>query len=125
MLTSVTGKVVKRSGRGKQLGFPTVNLEVPTTFTLAFGSYAGYVQVQNQRYLAAIYYGTTSWPSSKPQLEAHLLDFSGDLFNQAVTVECVQFIRPHKKIKHLKELIDCIKQDIKQVRTCLPVLLKP
>lgn len=121
MLFSVSGVVVRRSGRGTKLGFPTVNVSVTAPADWPYGSYAGYVLIEQQRYPAAIYYG----PSLPVHLEAYLLDFSGNVYNQLVTIEGYQLIRLHEPIFDQTSLIQTIQSDINLVRQCLAALPKP
>lgn len=121
MLFSVSGTVVRRSGRGTKLGFPTVNVTVPTSADWAYGSYAGYVVLGQHRYAAAIYYG----PALPAQLEAYILDFSGNVYNQVVTIEGYQLIRLHEPIFDQTSLIHTIQSDVNLVRQCLAALPKP
>lgn len=116
----VQGLVKARSGRGRQLGFPTANLDI--TGELEWGVYAGYATVEGQRYLAAIFVGPVEqFNIHHPQLEAHLLDFSGDLYGKELTVDLQKHLRDYQKFTSEASLVEAIKQDIEQVRQCLPV----
>lgn len=121
MLFSVLGIVVHRSGEGTALGFPTVNLELGSVPPLDFGSYAGFVVIEEQRYPAAIYYG----PFQQQQLEAHIIDFSGNVYDKTISIECLKLIRKHETILDKKKLIEKIKQDIVITKQCLAALPKP
>lgn len=117
---SVSGKVIHRSGEGTMFGFPTVNIELTAVAALDFGSYAGFVVIEQKRYPAAIYYG----PFQPLQLEAHIIDFSEDVYDKTISIECVQRIRGHEVIVDKKQLIEKIKQDIVLAKKCLAALPK-
>src|SRR5262249_13280127 len=81
----VRGSVEPGAGRGKGLGFPTLNLKLPPGQDVRHGIYAMRVDVGGKRYPAAGYVGARpTFGGSEPVLEAHLLDFSGDLYGKEI-----------------------------------------
>jgi riboflavin kinase/FMN adenylyltransferase len=89
------GRVGKGAGRGKGLGFPTLNYKLAPGQDVSHGIYAMRVHHAGQRYHAAGYVGPR--PTFGPDdtvLEAFLLDFSGDLYGEQVEVEFIDFLRP-------------------------------
>ncbi len=121
MLFTITGLVIQRRKRGTSLGFPTANLALPVGISLQYGSYAGYVKLESQFYPAAIYYG----PEQPPQIEAHVLDFSGDLYHQTITIQCLALLRLHQALTDKTQLIQTIQSDVNAVLPCLAALPKP
>lgn len=105
----IKGAVIRGKGKGKILGFPTANIEFSSN--LPSGVYGGKVNIGGKRYRAAIFYG-----EGKKILEAHVLDFSGDLYGQIIEVEVAEKIREVKKFEAEKELKEQIVKDIKQIR---------
>jgi riboflavin kinase / FMN adenylyltransferase len=90
----VKGTVERGAGRGKWLGFPTINLALSEGQDLAHGIYAMRVEHGGRRYQAAGYVGARpTFGEGEPVLEATLLDFSGDLYGEAVEVEFISRIR--------------------------------
>ena len=120
----VRGAVVRGDQRGRQLGFPTANVEVPSAMALpADGVYAGvYVRPDGSRHGCAINLGrrpTFYEHADHSLLEAHLLDFSGDLYGEAATVEFVAFLRSERKFAGIEALVAQLRHDIDAARVAL------
>ncbi|MEO6182503.1 MAG: bifunctional riboflavin kinase/FAD synthetase, partial [Verrucomicrobiota bacterium] len=82
---SLVGKIIEGDKVGRKLGFPTANLDVAGLVLPPNGVYAAQAEVGGQTYRAAVNIGLRpTMKSSNPQLhaEAHLLDFSGDLYGK-------------------------------------------
>lgn len=117
MKYAIKGKVIKGDGYGKTLGFPTINLDRRDFLKLEnkpkFGIWAGNTVLGNKTYRSAIVIG----PLDKkvlPKIEAHLINFKKNIYGQKAILEFSKFIRPFKKFKTEKELIEQIKKDIKK-----------
>lgn len=90
----VVGTVERGAGRGKGLGFPTVNLALGEGQDVAHGIYALRVQQGKRRYQAAGYVGTRpTFGAGQPLIEAYLLDFEGDLYGQDIEIEFIAQLR--------------------------------
>ena len=115
---SMVGTVVRGDGRGRQIGIPTVNLRVWDELMLpANGVYATYAWLQDRRYLAATNVGYRPTVNGRDlTVEAHLLDFDGDIYGMEVRLEFVARIRSEKKFSGLDALLAQIHDDIDQVR---------
>ncbi len=116
---SITGPVVHGDGRGHSLNLPTANIQIPAGKVLpAYGIYACRAWVGGQSYPAATSIGIrpTFYPADPPAptIEAHLLDFNGDLYGQEVKLEFVEYLRPEKKYASIEALLSQIKRDIKK-----------
>ena len=119
----VTGPVVHGDGRGHTINIPTANVQVPTGKLIpANGVYATWAWVEGKRYLAATNVGvrpmfTPDLPS--PIIEAHLLDFSHDLYGKQVKLEFVEYLRPEEKYSSVEALLEQIRRDIEKTRKIL------
>jgi riboflavin kinase/FMN adenylyltransferase len=116
--------VVRGDARGRELGFPTANVAVPTEILLpADGIYAGwYVGPDGARHAAAISLGrrpTFYEDAPSSLLEAHLLDFSGDLYGQPARVQFVARLRGELKFDDVDTLVAQIDQDVADTRAVL------
>ncbi len=120
-LFHVTGTVVMGDRRGHTIGFPTANLEVWDELLLpANGVYATYAWVGERRYLAATNVGVRPTVNGRDvRVEAHLLDFEGDLYGQELKVEFVARIRAEQKFSGLPALKQQISQDVTEIRNIL------
>lgn len=113
----ITGRVLHGDKRGRKLGFPTANLAMRRFFSPAYGVYAARVEVDGNRYLAAVNIGIRpSFAATTPMLEAHVLDFSASLYGRRMMVQPLHFIRPEQKFADMQSLIDRIGRDVVEVR---------
>jgi riboflavin kinase/FMN adenylyltransferase len=123
---AIQGTVVKGDQRGRQIGFPTANLEVTAPYVIPrSGVYAVRAWVGDHRYDGVMNIGTrpTFLPDAvHPSLEVHLLDFSGDLYGRAMTVEFVHFLRPEARFPSVEQLIEQIRRDVDEARHLLSSL---
>ncbi|MEJ2446811.1 MAG: riboflavin biosynthesis protein RibF, partial [Anaerolineales bacterium] len=119
----VTGRVIHGDDRGKSLGFATCNLEVhPQLVDLKPGVYACKAEIQGDTWKAVTNIGfrpTFGEDLESPRIEAHLLDFSGDLYGKQVRLSFVERLRDEKKFPEVSSLIAQIQRDINQTRQIL------
>ncbi len=119
---SMTGRVVRGRAVGRDLGAPTANLEVlhPLKLWPAYGIYAGYVETGGSVLMAAVSIGVRpTFGDSEPLIEAHLLDWEGDLVGKEITLHLVDRIRDEKKFDSAGDLADGIARDIARTRLIL------
>ena len=122
----VRGIVVLGDKRGRLLGFPTANVEVPNQVCLpADGVYAGwYERPDGSVHGCAINLGrrpTFYEHADHSLLEAHLLDFDGDLYGERAEVRFVHFLRSERKFDGVDALIAQLKHDIESARHVLGI----
>ena len=122
----VRGVVAHGDARGRELGFPTANVSVPGDNLLpADGSYAGWFERADGTVLpTAISLGrrpTFYVEAHVSLLEAHVLDFSGDLYDEAVRVRFVARLRGEEKFDDVDALIAQIAVDCDDARRILGV----
>ena len=117
----VRGKVSEGAGRGKGLGFPTLNLPLAPGQDIGHGIYAMRVDHRGKRYHAAGYVGArpTFGDDAEPVLEACLLDFAGDLYGEKVEAEFVAFLRPDQNFANAAALADKMHEDCDHARDML------
>ncbi|MDQ6616459.1 MAG: bifunctional riboflavin kinase/FAD synthetase [Actinomycetota bacterium] len=120
----VRGEVQRGDGRGRELGFPTANVAVPADICLpADGIYAGwYRQPGGETRPAAISLGrrpTFYDRVAGSLLEAYLLDFDGDLYDQPAAVSFHSRIRAEERFESVGELVAQIDRDVTATRQAL------
>ena len=124
----VDGIVVRGDRRGRELGYPTANVESPRyTAVPADGVYAGHLVLRDPqtgasrtRYPAAISVGSNpTFNGSRRTVEAHLLDFDGDLYGEHVGVEFTARLRPMLTFTGIPELLEAMARDVSETRTTL------
>ena len=120
---SISGQVIKGDDRGKSLGFATCNLDVDSeVVNIKSGVYASRGLVAGKLWPAVTNIGfrpTFGEDLSAPRIEAHLLDFSGDLYGQYVELFFVDRLRDEMKFPLVNDLIDQINQDVSITRRIL------
>jgi riboflavin kinase/FMN adenylyltransferase len=122
----LTGKVVKGHQLGRKLGFPTANLRLPENLVIPrFGVYACVARVDGKRYPAVTNVGTRPTVSGIGiTVEPWILDYSGDLYGQEITLEFYRFLRPEQKFDSLEDLQREIFRNADQTREILKEVSK-
>jgi len=120
----VRGIVERGDRRGRELGFPTANVAVPARVCLpADGIYAGtYVDAADVEHPCAISLGrrpTFYEHADGSLLEAYLLGFDGDLYEQQAKVRFVERIRAEERFDSVDELVTRMRKDVEEVRAVL------
>ena len=110
--------------RGRTLGFPTANIPIPADLALpGDGVYAGrYVRANGEQHLTAISLGrrpTFYELSGTRLLEAHLLDFDGDLYGEMGTVVFERRLRRQRKFDSVDALVAQLHLDVARTRAVL------
>lgn len=119
------GVVVTGDQRGRLLGFPTANVQVPSLLAMpADGVYAGWYERPDgdELHPCAINIGrrpTFYEHADHSLLEAHLIDFAGDLYGERARVRFVDFLRSERKFDGIDALIAQLKHDVEHARSVL------
>ena len=127
----LTGRVVPGVQRGRTLGIPTANLDPEADLVLKPGVYAAWAARVDAapplRLRAAVSIGTNPTFAAEGQgassaviVEAHLLDFDGDLYGARLRLEFAARVRAQRSFPSADELVDEIRRDILRTRELLP-----
>ena len=117
---AIEGTVVKGDGKGSELGFPTANIETNGLALPPNGVYAVHAQLGQATHRAVLNIGvrpTLAKPEPSLQVEAHLLDYDGELYGELLRVEFVDRLREEKRFDSVKELTAQISRDIERAQT--------
>lgn len=115
----VEGIVVRGAQRGRELGFPTANVEtLPHTAIPADGVYAGWLHVGGEAMPAAISVGTNpQFDGTERTVEAYAIDRVGlDLYGLHVAVDFLAYVRGMAKFDSIEALLEAIADDVKRSR---------
>ena len=114
----LSGKVMAGRQLGRTLGIPTANLWIPEEVIVPrHGVYACRATVEGNTYLAVTNVGDRPTVGGhRVTVEPYLLDFQGDLYGKALTLEFYSFLRPERKFDSLEELKVEIRKNTKQTR---------
>jgi len=117
---SIAGTVVKGDQLGRTLGFPTANLDAAGLALPPQGVYVIQAVVRGERHCGVLNIGTrpTLGNTDPPlRVEAHLLDFTGDLYGQELEIVLGEKIRDEKRFPSVDELMTQIARDIATARS--------
>lgn len=109
------GTIVNGYKVGRKLGFPTANIQVDEPFKIipGIGVYAVWVYLKGERYKGMLYIGDrpTLDNGNNITLEVNILDFSGDIYNNEITVAFIYYVRGDVKFGSLDELKEQLTRD--------------
>ena len=115
----IRGRVLPGRGEGRDMGFRTANLVVPQeNRVLADGVYGAYAHARGTTYTAAVSVGVSPVfrDETTATCEVHLLDFSGDIYDEEIAVDFDTRIRPMIEFDSVEELIETVKSNIEWIR---------
>ena len=114
---SLVGTVVTGQQLGRTIGFPTANLKLPEEkFLPRYGVYSVDVLLEQTVIKGVMNIGCRPTVAGEaPTIEVHLLNWSGDLYGQILTVNLIKFIRPEQKFASVEALKQQITQDCQSV----------
>lgn len=123
----LSGTVMHGDKMGRQLGYPTANLQVTDSRKLipSEGIYAIRVQLAHEtRWRNGVMsIGTRpTFNGSDLRLEAHLFDFNGDLYDQVITIQFIAYLRGNQKFNDVNELIAQMDKDSAKAKEILAAL---
>ncbi|MEO1290761.1 MAG: bifunctional riboflavin kinase/FAD synthetase [Chloroflexota bacterium] len=118
---SVTGTVIQGDQRGRQIGFPTANMQIWEQQLLpATGVYAGWATLGDERFMAVTNLGMRpTFDGQSLSLEPHLLDFDRNIYGQQLTLTFEHRLRAEQKFDGLQALIDQLQKDVATGRNLL------
>lgn len=108
------GEVIGGDRRGRELGFPTANVRLEGRDAPPFGVYAA--RLDGLPAAVSVGVRPTFGDGLEPLIEAHVLDFSGDLYGRDVVIELFELIRPEERFDDVAALVHRMHRDIDEVR---------
>ncbi|AGB40679.1 riboflavin kinase/FMN adenylyltransferase [Halobacteroides halobius DSM 5150] len=118
---TLDAKVVKGDQRGREIGFPTANLEPVVSYALPpAGVYACQVKLSDKKYSGIVNIGLRpTFNKDELSIEVHLFDFNQNIYGVRLELELIEWIRSEKKYETSQELVAQIKKDVKQAKNIL------
>jgi len=113
------GVVTHGAARGAGLGFPTANLDGIDTLIPLDGVYAAHAWVDGNgpSIASAVHIGpNVTFGEQIRKVEAHLIDFTGDLYDHAIEIDILRMLRPSRRFEGLDDLLAQIERDVAQTR---------
>ena len=115
---SMSGPVEAGDQVGRQLGFPTANIAIePNKLVPALGAYAGRARAPEGDFIAALSVGyRPTFGGTQLRVEAFLLDFEGDLYQQRLELRFVRYLHPDIAFPTVDDLVQQLKRDVTDTR---------
>lgn len=114
---SIRGEVVRGAGRGRTLGFPTANVKTERPLGLPVGVYVCRLLVATRQHQAVVNVGyRPTFGETDLSVEAHVLDFAGDLYDEKVTLTFLRRLREERKFPSVNALKEQIALDVAAAR---------
>jgi len=119
---SMAGPVERGAQVGRQLGFPTANISPePNKLVPALGAYAGRVVAPEGPFVAALSVGyRPTFGGTELKVEAFLLDFEGDLYQQRLELRFARYLHPDIRFATPDELVRQLREDVAETRRLIP-----
>ena len=118
---AIAGTVTAGAGRGRSLGFPTANIAADRGLLVPLGVYLGRVGAEGRPWPAVVNIGVRpTFGETTVAIEAHLLNFSGDLYGRPVRLEFLDRLRDEMRFGSVDELKAQIARDIAAAREARP-----
>jgi riboflavin kinase/FMN adenylyltransferase len=116
----VSGEIVHGEKRGRELGFPTANIQLDPTCGLKHGIYAVRTEVNGKRVDGVASFGRRpTFDNGAPLLEVFLFDFAGELYGKQIDVAFIAWIRAEAKFETIDDLKRHMDADAAQARAAL------
>jgi riboflavin kinase/FMN adenylyltransferase len=110
---TLQGHVIEGHRRGRTIGVPTANVDIVDQLLPADGVYAGRCEVDGQTYAAAVSIGVApTFGDSRRQIEAHLINFTGDLYGRTLQLELIDWTRDQIRFRGVDALKAQLARDI-------------
>lgn len=118
---TLSGTVIHGDKRGRTIGFPTANMDLPREKLLpAYGVYACWATVGGERIPAIVNIGQRpTFDPPKLMIEAHLFDWAGEIYGETISVSLIQRIRSEQAFPSVAALITQITADCLRARIML------
>jgi len=114
---SIRGAVVRGAGRGRTLGFPTANVNTDRPLGLPVGVYVCQITIGASQHRAVVNVGVRpTFGENELAVEAHVIDFSGDLYNEGVKLTFLRRLREERKFPSIDALRQQIALDVAAAR---------
>lgn len=113
---------IKGKGRGKLLGFPTINLEIPKNFGIKEGIYAVKVWIKKEEFAGALHFGPIpTFKENEKTLEVFLIDTANSDIPPSDTfdIETIKYLRPVLSFSNPEDLSKQISEDVITIRKIL------
>ena len=114
------GEVVKGEERGRQIGFPTANVDAGNQMLPPSGVYAVQVKLEGCMFGGVLNMGTRpTFDGEKFQIETHLFNFEKVIYGKKIEISFIEKIRAEQKFPNPEMLVNQIKRDVTMAKAIL------
>lgn len=114
---ALEGTVAEGDGRGRTIGFPTINLKTDFPLIPKRGVYVSEVEIEGKRLQAVTNIGfNPTFDGQRQTIESYILDFSGNLYGRSITLHFLARLRDELKFSSADELVEWIGRDVRSAR---------
>ena len=117
MQKEIFGTVIHGLGKGKEFGFPTINIKlINNDLYIDKGVYSAKVNIHNQSFNGMLYVGTRpTFDLSETTIEIHILDYNEELYDRQISFQILQKIRNEIHFETVEQLIRQLHHDKEMV----------
>jgi riboflavin kinase/FMN adenylyltransferase len=116
----IEGQVKEGERRGRQIGFPTANLETDWDILPKIGVYATLAYVEGTKYQSITNIGyRPTFGQNELLIETHIFDFNEEIYKKRIKIEFVDRVRDEQKFNGPDALVEQIKKDVEKVKEIL------
>ena len=116
-ICTLKGIVVTGKQLGRTNGFPTANMDVEEAVSCRPGVYFGRCCVDGAAWRDILNIGThPTVPEGPPTVEAHLIDYEGNLYGRRIEVELIRYLRSERKFESVQALKEQLTRDMETAR---------
>jgi riboflavin kinase/FMN adenylyltransferase len=117
---SIRGKVIKGKGIGREIGFPTANIDSGHQMLPPTGIYAIRAKLNDKMFDGVLSMGVRpTFEDNQFQIEAYLFDFDGSIYGRTIEIFFIEKIRDEIAFSSVEELINQIKRDVEKAMEIL------
>ena len=118
----ISGEVIKGKSLGKRISTPTANIKIDNVDFCFSGVYLGKTSIENENYFCIVNFGPKpTFDDYRQSLEAHILEFDKNIYDQALSIEFLCKIRDQVKFNSVEELKIQINEDKNKARELVKV----
>jgi len=117
----ISGKVIKGFSRGKELGYPTANIEMEHNIIKpSNGIYATFSTINKKKYFSSTAIGIApTFKEQKYSIETYIMDFEKSIYSQNITIEFIEKLRDEIKFENIETLKHQIQLDVEKTKSIL------